>query len=469
MKFAYKMILGTTLIISILFSIGGIMLIQQNYQVNFDRVIESNIEEHVIERYSMEQRVRSKLESGMSCTSADLIETAKELAGYGEKSNYLRIYADKWFCSYSNLADTIDATAIDMYVRRAASEYELMKQNGIRYMILGSEITVGNMNFTIVNIYNINSVYDERDRQLESFIKLDVIIVVIAVIAVFLLSILLTRPIKRLSNVSTEIANGAYFERTKVKSKDEIGELSVNFNRMADAIEEKISDLQEEISNREDFISDFSHEMKTPMTSIMGYSKLLTNVQCDRDDRLQYADRIYRECKRLETLSRKMLKLMEIDDEVDELSNIDTTWLGEEIQVICGPIMDNVELKVELQPANVIGDSVLILDLLKNLVDNGHKACSQSGIVRVSGCMESGRYRLQVKDNGCGIPKEEISRIMEPFYMVDKSRDRKQGGSGLGLALCRKICSYHKTELQVESDVGEGTTMSFLLEVKQNE
>lgn len=469
MNFTYKMVLGTTLIISILFSFGGILLIQQNFKVSFDNTISTNKDEHIVERYSMEQRVRSVLEKGRTCSNDDLTEAAKKLAGYGSKSNYLLIYLEDNTCCYSNLPDFMDRKTVDSHVRRAASEYELIDENEMRYMIVSSKITVGTMKFTIVNVYDLKNVYGERDRQLQSFIRLDIFIVVIAIIAVFILSLCLTRPIKKLNIVSMEIANGAYEQRTHIKSKDEIGELATSFNAMADAIEEKIKELEVEISNRESFISNFSHEMKTPMTSIMGYARLLTNLKCKDVDRLMYAERINRECKRLESLSRKMLKLMEIDEEPEEFSTLETLWIGEELKVICNPIMGQVNLHVEIEPSRVKADSILLLDLLKNLVDNARKACKENGMVHVYGLRLDKGYLFKVVDNGCGIPKEELSRIMEPFYMVDKSRARKQGGSGLGLALCKKICLYHHSELKVESKMGIGTTMSFVIEVSSDE
>ena len=118
---------------------------------------------------------------------------------------------------------------------------------------------------------------------------------------------------------------------------------------------------------------------------------------------------------------------------------------------------------IYLEKDSVICEPSLLKTLIINLMDNGCKASEKGSRVTVVGKREQGFYVIQVIDHGMGIPEDEIKKITEPFYMVDKSRARKQGGTGLGLALCSKIALIHGTSLEITSQLGKGTTVSFKL------
>ena len=122
-----------------------------------------------------------------------------------------------------------------------------------------------------------------------------------------------------------------------------------------------------------------------------------------------------------------------------------------------------MDLRTDIDEAVVTGEPDLLKTLILNLLDNARKASGKGGTVLLTGRREEGVYRVSVTDHGRGIPPEALKRITEPFYMVDKSRAREQGGAGLGLALSRKIAELHGTELSFESEVGKGTRVSFAL------
>ena len=115
--------------------------------------------------------------------------------------------------------------------------------------------------------------------------------------------------------------------------------------------------------------------------------------------------------------------------------------------------------KIDLQKGVILGDRDLLLSLLYNLLDNAVKAVEEGGFILMKGSKLPQGYEIKVVDNGRGIPKEEIARITEAFYMVDKSRSRKEGGAGIGMALCQKIITLHQGELKIDSKLGEGTVM----------
>ena len=228
---------------------------------------------------------------------------------------------------------------------------------------------------------------------------------------------------------------------------------------MAAAVQEKVSDLQRHLQARDAFVAAFTHELKTPMTSIIGYADVLRNLQTDPDEQREAASAIYHEGRRLESLSQKLLALLALGGEELELTDVDLGTLWPQLRAAC-PV---VPLQTPAESCVVHGDADLLLDLLCNLVQNAAKASAPDEPVTVR-CRDNGAtVTVEVEDHGCGIPRAELDRVTEPFYMVDKSRARKQGGSGLGLALCKRIAAAHGSDLTIVSEPGQVTTVRVIL------
>ena len=262
-----------------------------------------------------------------------------------------------------------------------------------------------------------------------------------------------------LQAASAEIAGGDYDRRTALHTGDELENVSQSFDKMADAVQEKIADLQEDVQRREDFMGAFAHELKTPMTSIIGYADMLRTLQIDPAEQHEAAGAIYHESRRLEALSYKLLSLLSLSDERLELAPVDLTDLWPRLRMAC----PQVPLLTPQGGAVVHGDADLLLDLLCNLVQNAAKASPAGMPVTVLLADAGDTVALTVQDHGCGIPADKLARVTEPFYMVDKSRARKQGGSGMGLALCQRIAAVHGGTLQISSQVGVGTAVTVTL------
>ena len=230
---------------------------------------------------------------------------------------------------------------------------------------------------------------------------------------------------------------------------------------MADAVQEKIADLEADVQRREDFVGAFTHELKTPMTSIIGYADMLHTMQTDPDEQREAAAAIVHEGRRLEALSRKLLALLGLNEEGVELTAVPLPTLWPRLHAAC----PDVTLRTPAAAPTVRGDADLLLDLLCNLVQNAAKAGAPGAPVLVLCAQAGDAVTLTVADRGCGIPPELIPRVTEPFFMVDKSRARRQGGSGLGLALCQRIAAAHGSALRIESEPGRGTRVSVTLPV----
>lgn len=275
-------------------------------------------------------------------------------------------------------------------------------------------------------------------------------------------------PLHELAVSAKSIADGDYESRIQIRKQDEIGTLAENFNQMVEAVWQRTRSLEESEQKKTLFMGSLTHELKTPMTAISGYAETLLMAKLEPEEEEAALQYIYTECGRLERLSQKMMHLLELDQSAE--------WMPEEHSVrelfeaaknSCDPVLQkrNIRLQMEEHGERFIMDLDLMTDAIINLIDNAAKASEDgSEIFLKAGADENGHVYILTEDFGCGIPEEEQKKILEPFYMVDKSRSRKYGGAGLGLALTKRILERHHMQLGIESEVGQGTRITIRLQ-----
>lgn len=272
----------------------------------------------------------------------------------------------------------------------------------------------------------------------------------------------LTRPLGTLSRASRELARGNLSYRAPVRSRDEVGQLASDFNRMAGQLEQNVNRIQESMALQERFMADFSHEMKTPMTSIIGYADLLRSQVLTPDEQMDAANYIFSEGKRLEALGLKLLDMLSLDQSKLQLvpaSPADlVAGLLEHLKRVYA--QKGIALQYRTAEGMCFLEPDLFKTLLVNLMDNARKALDNGGYIYVWQEMLPDGCRVRVLDNGRGIPPEALTHLTEAFYRVDKSRSRAQGGAGLGLSLCNEIVQLHGGTMQFESRVGNGTVVT---------
>ena len=214
---------------------------------------------------------------------------------------------------------------------------------------------------------------------------------------------------------------------------------------------------------KNDLVVYLAHDLKTPLTSIIGYADMLNSLKLSEEECHDAYFYIYSQGKRLESLSHKLLELVSMDKNPIIFRPIPTKELEQNLRITMRPVWKQrgVRGKVEMEKAVIQGDAELLLSLLYNLMDNAVKAMDKGdeSFMLMKGTCLKDFYEIKVVDNGRGIPEEEISRITEAFYMVDKSRSRKEGGAGIGMALCQKIIQLHNGTMVVQSRLGEGTVI----------
>lgn len=353
----------------------------------------------------------------------------------------------------------IDAESLFNLDYRSRENWELeycnLKWEGKHYVVLSKQLSDGLIYFRIEDI---SYVWDKMKWLTVCLlaISLAAAFVVICAISVILKRVL--QPLQELNETTKHMAEGFYDQRLHILRQDEIGQLGENFNKMAEAVEARTRSLEESEKKKTLFMGNLTHELKTPMTAITGYAQTLLAARLSEEQQQEALLYIYEECARLERLSRKMMKLLELDQEEElELTEMPVRCIFEAAAKACGAILREKQIVLEVleQGETFPMDADLMTDVLVNLIDNAVKASEQGGRIILKAY---GNF-IEVEDFGRGIPESEQEKILEPFYMIDKSRSRKSGGAGLGLALTAMIAKAHDISLKIVSEEGKGTRM----------
>jgi len=332
-------------------------------------------------------------------------------------------------------------------------------------LLVKSIIIAGTTELEVLARFDLSHVYSLRETQQRQYLIIYSAVIVFGIVSSMVLSFVLTRHLHRLTVTVRKITGGDLSRRSQIGSHDEFGQLSRDFDAMADKLQENISKLESDMQRQESFMGAFAHELKTPMTSIIGFADLLRQGNMDENTRIMAADYIYSEGKRLERLSFKLLDLLLLKKDTVSMKRV---WLNTylaEVERALAPNMKakNIRLVCKADSKRVVFETDLVKSLLYNLVDNASKAMDAGGIIAIVGTAIPGGCQFQVVDNGRGMEQEELTKITEAFYRVDKARSRSQGGAGLGLALCRQIAELHNGSIQFASVPGKGTRVTVTL------
>ena len=351
--------------------------------------------------------------------------------------------------------------------------YRVIRQGERYYIQTGSSVNALGRVLYLETLRDVSQVFAERETGFTVYRRLMVLMLALGIVIMHFIASRLTKPIRLLMKATREMAAGDYGYRAEQVSNDELGQLTQDFNHMSEALEKTIDQLEEEVQSREEFVGAFAHELKTPLTSIIGYADMLRSRKLDEEKSFRSANYIYTEGKRLETMSLRLLDIMVTKKEGARLQKAATETLFEYLRNMFLP-KEDMDFQFSYEPAVVTADISLIQTVLVNLIDNACKASEPGSRIEISGHVvepasakrekeDKKGYWFGVRDHGIGIPAEEISRVTQAFYMVDKSRARSRNGAGLGLALCTEILALHGSRLEIESTPGQGTTVSFLL------
>lgn len=331
--------------------------------------------------------------------------------------------------------------------------------DGRNVLIAGSLVAVRNTSYAVYVVEDISTTYNSIVSLAWTFAAVSLAGVLIGAGCIALIMRRSTRPLTSLAKTARQIAGGDYSMRADVHTKDEIGALAGDFNLMAEAVEARIAELTETAERQRLFIGGVTHEFKTPLTALLLHARMLRRANMMEEERDNSLAHIESQCAWLERLVQTLLKLITLEQAI-LVENVSVAALFEWVRQSTQQALADkgVALIMRCDADTLPMNADLMQSLLINLVDNAAKAYdadAQNKTVTLS-CYGN---VLEVKDFGRGIPKESMERIFEPFYMVDKSRSKKAGGSGLGLALVKQIADAHGARLEVESTLGSGTAV----------
>ncbi len=466
MRFSYKILFCSILIMAVSFGVGGYVFVDDVFQTSLERETKQAKDESSILQFAFETAALN-IPSKYDMLQNSVIEEIGANLERGGQGRLLRlldeqqkvVYASEGFVEDTALLDSVGATT------RA---WRVISLQGNYYIQTGTMVTTLDRILYLETMRDVTSVYAERDRGFAVYRNITLLILVFSSVLMYFISSWLTKPIRLLTQAAKKMTAGDYGYRAEQISLDEMGQLTCDFNHMAGVLEENIHKLEDEIRAREDFIAAFSHELKTPLTAVIGYADLLRSRKLDEEKQFLSANYIYTEGKRLEAMSFRLLELIVTKRNAVKRQEEKAESLFAYLEDVYRE-EKNIRLNFQYEPGVVNVEIDLLKTVLINLVDNACKASKEGDLVEILGEQRKKGYYIAVRDEGVGIPPEECKKITEAFYMVDKSRSRSHNGAGLGLALCAEILKLHGSELMIESTLGKGSCFSFLLTDKEAE
>lgn len=329
-----------------------------------------------------------------------------------------------------------------------------IKEN--RYFLATAKIEIAYETYSLSLVRDITESTDNIDTLVTQCLSVGIAVVLVAASCILLFVKHALKPMKELEMGAAKIANSNYDDRIIIKGNDEIAIVARQFNNMAAAISDKIDTLNSTSERQQSFINSLSHELKTPIASIMARAETLLNREISDNDRIRSLERIYHQCAWLERLSGRLISLMVLQSNFSRKPE-SVSRLFEFVRESAYDFLqsDGIKLQVSCCIDTLQMDFDLMASALFNLIDNARKASNPGSIIELFAYDNI----IGVKDYGKGIPSDKITHITEPFYIVDRSRSKKYGGTGLGLAIVKRIIDIHGAQLEIISNLGQGTTV----------
>lgn len=457
MRFRWKITLCMLGLLSVLFGTGGSLLISTSFH--------NTLEREQAAAYNAYQMVLGTLQIINSVSDQsdyrDISRTLEQLSGQNAGAWMgLQLYTgNERIYEYG----AVDGLKPDEPAHPGSCTIRYLFPGGDRHTLaLSGTLEAGGETLYLDLARDLSPLYETRRMQQQTYQWVFLLMAALCALLSYSISRVLTDPLMRLSRASQAIAAGQLSSRARVRSQDEIGLLARDFNAMAEALEDNISQLQKSVERQERFMGSFAHEVKTPMTSIIGYADLIRGQTLSAEEQAEAADYIVSEGKRLENLSQKLLDILVLEKTETVLVPARPSSLIQGLAARLKPIYQRqgITLRCACEEGACLLEPDLVKSLLLNLWDNARKAMDgHGGSILVRSEMLPDGCRIVIQDDGRGIPPAALEHLTEAFYRVDKSRARKQGGVGLGLALCQEIALLHNGGIRFESQAGMGATV----------
>ncbi|MCL2152964.1 MAG: cell wall metabolism sensor histidine kinase WalK [Oscillospiraceae bacterium] len=295
----------------------------------------------------------------------------------------------------------------------------------------------------------------------------------ISIAIILIISKTLLSPIQGMTKAAEAMADGDFSRKIRVDSKDEIGILAKTFNDMASQIETMLEELKKAEKLRREFVANVSHELRTPLTSIRTYAETMSENQgIPQETEREFLHVIINESDRMTKIVQDLLELSRFDSGNSKMA-VEAFSIEQSLRDVYAAIalearrrkhVFNLELEWKLP--NIKGDRARIEQVLMNIISNAMKYTPDGGTINICAGSSDSNIWVSVEDSGIGIPEEDLTRIFDRFYRVEKARSREAGGTGLGLSIAREIVKRHGGDLSVKSEQGVGTTVTMTLPIE---
>ena len=460
MRYRLKLILTISLLIAVSLGLGGTLMISTSFYTMRQQEIQTSLKAFEnIQNTLFLLNSLGKQSDMKSLTDALVKMETGNLTSWQALS--LKSREDELFRSGNSAMLQYDISAPQ---ENQCSYVSVNDQFGHGFLVR-SHIATADGALVLTARFDISNAYLIRNTQQRQYLIIYISVVLVGIALAVVLSYTLTRHLRRLTGTVRKISGGDLSVRSRIDADDEFGQLARDFDVMADKLQDNIQKLEAQMQQQESFMGAFAHELKTPMTSIIGYADLLRQGNLDENTRMTASGYIYSEGRRLERLSFKLLDLLLLQKDAVCMRPVRLSSFLGSIEQAMAPVLKSkgIRLICKGEPQYADMEPDLIKSLLYNLIDNASKAITDGGVIAVKASAVEGGCIFQVADTGRGMEQEELSRITEAFYRVDKARSRSQGGAGLGLALCKEIVKLHKGTLHFASEPGKGTRVTVTL------
>lgn len=298
------------------------------------------------------------------------------------------------------------------------------------------------------------------------------IVAVLGILITYFFSRSFTKPILQIKQISQKISCLDFSAKVEVKSEDELGELARSVNLISDRLSESIHLLKSDIDRRNQLVRDMSHELKTPITAIKGYTEALKyGIAKNPMQTNQYYDIIIQECDRMNLLIHELIELSKLDT-LEDTMNIEAF----DLEPILTDLYEqykyemekkNVKYEIQLQDRIILGDCHILMRAIKNLVENAVRYVNDNGTIRLTGLTQRNQYIFKVYNSGSRVPEESLSAVWDVFYKVDESRKHEEDTYGIGLAIVKSAVKLHRGQVEVENLV-DGVEFRLILPQPKN-
>lgn len=468
MKFSFKVFLAAVITVACCFSLCGYLLVNAIFHAALDTAGAAALEKNRVMGFSLTTAAANipvSYEMLPDEIVVDIAEAMEEswLSG-AEHVELLAADGETLYAEGRDRFDQADAV-LPALPERGEMTYTMAALEEGYGICVASAVEVQGRTLVLRTQGDITSAFRQREEAYRTFRLLMILVTGLVSLLMLTISWWMTRPMRDLVRMSRRLKNGEMSVRTRVRGRDEMAELGTAFNEMAEGMEAHIRQLENENRAREDFIASFAHELKTPLTSIIGYADMLRSRALSQKDSFTAANYIFSEGRRLESLSLKLMDIIVLHRTEPEMRRVNGRVFLREVVGVMQPIyvQSGIRLKLYAENAAVIIEPDLMKTLVINLLDNARKASEPGSDVELYGRLDGAFYDIIVRDHGRGIPESELSKITEAFYMVDKSRSRAQNGAGLGLAICAEIAEIHGSALEFDSTPDVGTAVRLRL------